>query len=289
MKDKKGAIMIIETERLVLKEMSLNDVNGLSDVLLDPDVMRYYPYPFTYDDVLFWINRNIERYQIFGFGLWGVFLKETNEMIGDCGLTMQIIDEVIKPEIGYHIKKSHQRKGYAKEAAIAVRDYAFSNTPFKTIYSYMLSDNIPSIKTAKSYGCHEVYEYNDEKTGSHKVFAITRDEWMMIKYLGKEVTVKVDRPKGSCHPTHHDIFYPINYGYVEGIMALDNEWQDAYILGVNEPVECFTGNIIAIIERLDDVEQKWVVAPKDSCYTEEEILKHVFFQEQFFKIKIHML
>ncbi len=79
--------------------------------------------------------------------------------------------------------------------------------------------------------------------------------------LGKIVKVTVDRPMGTYHPKHKDIYYPINYGYIEGIMASDGEEQDAYILGVNQPVEEFTGKVIAIIHRLNDVEDKWVVAP----------------------------
>lgn len=122
--------MIIETNRLFLREMTENDFEALYKVLSDSDVMKHYPY--TFDDVRVrnWIQRNMERYQIFGFGLWAVCLKETGEMIGDCGLTMQLINGQIKPEIGYHIRADKQRKGYAKEAAIAVRDLAFNNTPF---------------------------------------------------------------------------------------------------------------------------------------------------------------
>ena len=72
---------------------------------------------------------------------------------------------------------------------------------------------------------------------------------------------------GSYHPEHKDMYYPINYGYIEGIIAPDGEEQDAYILGVNEPVREFTGRIIAIIHRLDDAEEKWVVAPENTTFT----------------------
>ena len=79
--------------------------------------------------------------------------------------------------------------------------------------------------------------------------------------IGDIVKVTVDRPLGSYHPKHKDIYYQINYGYIAGIMAPDGEEQDAYILGVDKPVKEFTGKIIAIIHRFDDVEEKWVVAP----------------------------
>ena len=80
--------------------------------------------------------------------------------------------------------------------------------------------------------------------------------------IGRTVTVTVDRPLGSYHPEHKDMYYLINYGYVEGIMAPDGEEQDVYILGVDEAIEKFTGKIIAIVHRNDDVEEKWVVAPE---------------------------
>ena len=104
-------------------------------------------------------------------------MKETGEMIGDCGLTMQLINGQIKPEIGYHIRKDQQRKGYAKEAAIAVRDWTFNNTPFHIVYSYMKYTNVPSYKTAISCGCKQVDVFEDDENEITKVFAISREEW----------------------------------------------------------------------------------------------------------------
>lgn len=109
------------------------------------------------------------------------------------------------------------------------------------------------------------------------------------KYMiGKNVTITVDRPLGSYHPEHKDMYYPINYGYVEGIMAADGEEQDAYILGVDEAVEKFTGKIIAIVHRHDDIEEKWVVAPEGLTFTKEEIREQLHFQEQYFDSEIVM-
>ena len=106
--------------------------------------------------------------------------------------------------------------------------------------------------------------------------------------LGKVVKVVVDRPLGTYHPKYKDLFYSVNYGYVEGIFAADGEEQDAYILGVNEPIKEFTGKIIAVIHRFDDVEEKLVVVPSDVSLTKEEIMRQVYFQERFFKIEIRM-
>ncbi len=104
--------------------------------------------------------------------------------------------------------------------------------------------------------------------------------------LSKTVTVTVDRPLGSYHPEHKGLYYPINYGYIENITAPDGEWQDAYIIGVNEPVKSFTGTVIAIIHRLNDIEDKLVVAPDGFITTKDEILKAINFQEKFFEIEI---
>ena len=102
--------MIPETERLTLREMTMEDFDALYAVLGDPEIMQHYPYAFDAQLVRDWITRNMDRYRIFGFGLWAVCLRETGEMIGDCGLTMQLIGGVIKPEIGYHIRRDMQRK-----------------------------------------------------------------------------------------------------------------------------------------------------------------------------------
>ena len=100
--------------------------------------------------------------------------------------------------------------------------------------------------------------------------------------LGKEVTVKIDRPLGTAHPKYSDLIYPLNYGYIESLVAPDGEDQDAYLLGVNEAVDCFSGVVLAIIVRRNDVESKLVVAPKGKSFTDEEILAAVDFQERYF-------
>lgn len=106
--------------------------------------------------------------------------------------------------------------------------------------------------------------------------------------IGNKVKVIVDRPLGSYHPSFKNIYYSLNYGYIEGIIAQDGEEQDAYIIGIDEPLKEFFGEVVAIIHRLDDIEDKWVVAPEGKKYTKEEILKLVDFQEKYFKIEIKL-
>lgn len=111
----------------------------------------------------------------------------------------------------------------------------------------------------------------------------------MEQYLGQKVEVVVDRPLGSTHPKYKNIVYPINYGFVQGILAGDGEEQDAYILGVNVPVEHFVGRVIAVIKRRNDNEDKWVVAPEGQSYSVAEIETLVNFQEQYFEHDIVMV
>jgi inorganic pyrophosphatase len=106
--------------------------------------------------------------------------------------------------------------------------------------------------------------------------------------IGNVVKVIVDRPLGSVHPKHEDIVYPVNYGYIPGVIAPDGEEQDAYILGIRHPLQEFAGKVIAIIHRLDDVEDKWVVVPESVSFTADEIMAQVAFQEQYFQTEIRM-
>lgn len=110
----------------------------------------------------------------------------------------------------------------------------------------------------------------------------------MSDIIGKRVSVTVDRPLGSAHPNHPDLIYPINYGYIEGLIAPDGEEQDVYILGIDKPIEKFEGIVIAIIHRFDDIEEKWVVAPENMDFSKDEISEAVEFQERFFKTEIIM-
>ena len=106
--------------------------------------------------------------------------------------------------------------------------------------------------------------------------------------IGNKVKVIIDRPLGTYHPKHKDIFYTVNYGYIEGIIAPDGEEQDAYVLGVDKPLKEFIGVVVAVIHRLHDVEDKWVIAPEGVEFTKEEIMKEVEFQEKYFKTEIRM-
>ena len=176
---------IIETKRLILRELNENDFPALYEILADSNIMKHYPYTFDENRVRNWILKNIERYRVFGFGLWAAVLKRTGKMIGDCGITMQNIDGFIRPEIGYHVSKRFQGRGFAKEAAQSCRDWAFENTPFNIICSYMKKENVPSAATAASNGMKKVHEFIDTEKEITVVYEITRSEWETLKNCGK--------------------------------------------------------------------------------------------------------
>jgi len=111
-----------------------------------------------------------------GFGLWAVVLKETGELIGDCGITLQNIDGQMLPEVGYHISKAHQCKGYASEAAAACIRYGFEHFDFPAIYSYMKYTNVASYRTALKCGLRFIKEYPDPVNTFTRVYCIKKEE-----------------------------------------------------------------------------------------------------------------
>ena len=104
--------------------------------------------------------------------------------------------------------------------------------------------------------------------------------------LDKKVTVYIDRPIGSHHPKYNDMIYSVNYGYIKDIIAPDKEYQDAYVLGINEPIKKCEGTVIAIVNRINDIEDKIIVSIDDKRYTKEEIESQIYFQEKYFKHNI---
>lgn len=173
--------MTIETPRLILRPYTVKDYDALYEIVSDPETMAHYPAPFTPEKTRSWIAWNLDNYEKYGFGLWAVERRDTGEFIGDCGLTLQNIDGEMLPEIGYHIHKKYWRQGFGSEAARAVRDWAFENTDYNIVYSYMKYTNIGSYSTAIANGMHKVKEYPDPKNEISYAYAITRQEWERLK------------------------------------------------------------------------------------------------------------
>ncbi len=170
--------MQIETERLLLRDMTEADFADLAAILTDPETMQYYPKPYDESGVHRWIGWTLDNYEKHGFGLWAVTLKETGEFIGDCGITLQPIHGEWLPEIGYHINKGYWRRGYASEAAAACIRAAFEKFGFPAVYSYMNAENEPSWRTAMKNGMTFMEEYADPAHGLTHVYRIDRETWV---------------------------------------------------------------------------------------------------------------
>ena len=126
--------MILETKRLYLREMNPSDFNSLCRILQDEKAMYAYEGAFSDQEVQEWLDRQIYRYQKWNFGLWAAVLKETDKMIGQCGLTMQQWKDQEVLEIGYLFERSHWHQGYATEAAKACKQYAFEKLNLSLIH-----------------------------------------------------------------------------------------------------------------------------------------------------------
>ena len=144
--------MKLETERLYLREMNQADFNSLCKILQDEETMYAYEGAFSDTEVQEWLDRQICRYQTRSFGLWAVVLKETNEMIGQCGLTMQPWKEEEVLEIGYLFERQYWHNGYATEAAIACKKYAFEILKAEEVCSIIRDTNTASQKVAVRNG-----------------------------------------------------------------------------------------------------------------------------------------
>lgn len=125
--------------------------------------------------------------------------------------------------------------------------------------------------------------------GKHDFIVYTLRKALVKSYLGKTVSISIDRPIGSVHPKHDDIVYPINYGFIPKVLGGDGEELDVYLLGVAAPVKEYTARIIGIVHRRNDVEDKLVAAPEGLNFTVEEIMEAVKFQEQYYDSEIEIL
>lgn len=144
--------MKCETERLLLRELEYSDIDALSAILRDEETMYAYNGAFSENETLNWLERQLARYKKYGFGLWAVILKESGEMIGQCGLTMQPWKDKELLEVGYLLNKKYWHMGYATEAAKACKMYAFETLDTSEVCSIIRDTNIPSRRVAERNG-----------------------------------------------------------------------------------------------------------------------------------------
>lgn len=171
--------MILDTKRLILREMSQADFPALCKILRDDEVMYAYEGAFTEEEARDWLDRQLMRYQEFGFGLWAVVLKETGRMIGQCGVTMQPYNGGQIMEVGYLFQKEFWHQGYASEAAIGCKEYAFDKLGANEIYSIIRDTNVASQNVAKRNGMTCVAEFIKHYRGidmPHFLFEVKKEQ-----------------------------------------------------------------------------------------------------------------
>lgn len=145
---KEAYVMLMETERLSFRKLTQEDFDALCRILQDSEVMYAYEGSFSDEEVQDWLDRQLQRYDKWKFGLWAVIHKETGELIGQCGLTMQPWKEEEVLEIGYLFRRDYWHQGYATEAAQACKKYAFEILNAKEVCSIIRDTNIASQNVA---------------------------------------------------------------------------------------------------------------------------------------------
>ena len=146
--------MILETPRLLLRKFTALDADALEVLLGDPCVMEYYPAALDRKGVQGWIERNLARYARDGHGLWAMVVKDSHQLIGDCGCTMQEVEGRHEVEVGYHVRRDLWGRGYATEAARACIEYGFRELGAQRVISMIRPENVRSIRVAEKNGMH---------------------------------------------------------------------------------------------------------------------------------------
>jgi RimJ/RimL family protein N-acetyltransferase len=142
---------MIETDRLLLRPLTPEDETALAAVLGDAETLRWYPHPFSRDEVREWIERQMRRYPD-GSGLLGLVERQTGRLIGDCGPVWQEIEGRTELEIGYHVHRERWSRGFATEAARVVMDYAFRRLDVDRVVSMIRPENVASRRVAEKNG-----------------------------------------------------------------------------------------------------------------------------------------
>jgi len=146
------AKQVLETPRLILREMSMDDLGFVAVMLADPEVMRYYPKCYTRVEAAAWVQRSMDRYAQHGHGLWLVSDKATGQAVGQVGLVTQTVRGLEEREVGYLIHRPYWRQGLATEAATACRDYAVQVLGSQRVISLIRPENLPSHGVARKIG-----------------------------------------------------------------------------------------------------------------------------------------
>ncbi len=166
---------VLETDRLILRNLKIEDVTSLHQILSDKETMKYYPSPYDRDGVIKWIKKSMTSYVQNGFGLWAIIQKESNNFIGQCGISMQNINGDLVPEIGYHIHKDFWNNAYATESAKACLNFGFEHLNLNELFIHTYIKNKPSQRVAEKIGMTKLFEY-EKSLVSHNI------KWQHVVY-----------------------------------------------------------------------------------------------------------
>ena len=273
--------MDLKTARLSIRPFTMEDTDALFSILGDPEVMRFIEPPYTRSQTAAFIADQLraeipqsyaltDRHsgQLLGHVIWHPF---------DSGAY----------ELGWVLDRAHWGKGYAAEVTDALLDLA--RQEMRDVVIECIPEQVLARRIAEERGFFYLGVENGlciyrfvQKTRAGILNDQQRED-PINAMLGKTVHVIVDRPIGHVHVKSGITFrYPINYGYIPGLIAGDGDEQDVYILGVDEPVEEFTGRIIGVVRRADDNEDKLVACPEDMLFHQGQIAEAVHFVEQYF-------
>ena len=243
----------------------------------DPAIGHYYEYVYTPEIA----DRYFDNNAVSDRKLFAIMVGA--QIVGECKLK-NIDLQKRECSMGIHLQNDAvKEKGYGTQAERLILQYAFEELGMLAVNADAALKNTRSQHVLEKVGFRYTHEDDTFKYYRCENNKILRDR-LIQELMGKEVHVVVDRPIGY---QHGDIVYPINYGYIPGVIAGDGEEQDAYILGVIEPIAEFDGQVIAAICRKNDCEDKIVVAPVESVYHQGQIAEAVHIQEQYIDTRIN--
>ena len=242
----------------------------------DPAIGHYYEYVYTPEIA----DRYFDTNSVANRKLFAIMVGD--RIVGECKLK-SIDFEKRECSMGIHLQNDAVKgKGYGTQAERLILQYAFEELGMVAVNADAALKNTRSQHVLEKVGFRYTHEDDTFKYYRCEHNKLLREKFIQ-ELMGKLVHVVVDRPIGY---QHGNIVYPINYGYIPGIIAGDGEEQDAYILGINEPLAKFDGQVVAAICRKNDCEDKLVVAPVGSVYHQGQIAEAVHFQEQYFDTRI---
>ena len=214
-----------------------------------------------------------------------LLLTEGDTLMAFCTYAEQddVKDTSLTPWVGFVYTFPEHR---GKRRVGKLLEYAYKTAKKEGRKTVYISTN--EIGLYEKYGCRFWKMMKDSEGNDCRVYCLDIEDKDYSDILGTGVRGTIDRPLGRPHPNHPDMIYPINYGYVDGLFAGDGDYQDVYLFGVDEPVKTYTGKIVGVYHRLNDCEDKWIVTPDGTKPDEEEILRTIEFQEQYYMGELYL-